>query len=80
MPLITPLYRLFVLAAMALLAASFFTSRQTLDLHLHDTFYILDLSYLLRVTPALFPKVYRVSCGSYLVGYSLLFWDCLVES
>jgi len=50
MPLITPLYRLFALAAMALLAASFFTSRQTLDLHLHDTFYILDLSYLLRVT------------------------------
>jgi hypothetical protein len=50
MRLFTPLYRLFVWAAIILLTASFFTSRQTLDVHLHDTFYILDLSDLFRAT------------------------------
>ena len=47
MLLISPPYRLLVLAALALLVASFFTANQTLDVHLHDTYYVFDQPTLL---------------------------------
>lgn len=47
MLLISPPYRLFILAALALLVASFFTADQTVDVHLHDTYFVFDLPSLL---------------------------------
>ena len=45
--LISPPYRLFILAALALLVASFFTANQIVKVHLHDTYYVFDLPTLL---------------------------------
>jgi peptidoglycan/LPS O-acetylase OafA/YrhL len=47
MLLISPPYRLFILAAFALLVASFFTANQIVEVHLNDTYYIFDLPTLL---------------------------------
>jgi hypothetical protein len=47
MLLISPPYRLFILAALALLVASFFTANQTLSVRLHDTYYVFERPTLL---------------------------------
>lgn len=47
MLLLSPPYRLLVLAALALLVASFFTANQTVYVELRATFYVFDLPTLL---------------------------------
>ena len=45
MELKTRPYNLFIIAAIPLLVASFFTLNDTLDIHLHDTYYIISTAY-----------------------------------
>ena len=52
--LINQPYQLFLLTAFILLATTFFSSNQSMDIHLHATYFILTANYFIWILAALF--------------------------
>ena len=62
-------YNLFLLTGLVLILISFFTTTQTLDLHLHDTYFVISLTYIF----GLLAIASLILWGIYLLTFRFLF-------
>jgi hypothetical protein len=62
-------YNLLLLSAIILLIISFIVKRNTLDIHLHDTYFVITVTYIIRFLAT----VSAIFWGIYMFTFKLLF-------